>query len=141
MVLYQLVTMYVRKEQFMLIDLFKAFDQMESNNKSDIFSPKRSFFLHAHARCSELPIYVSTMFSFHGTYIRWKLRNRCVMLFDLFKAFDQTASNNKLDLFFSKKRLIFLYARARCSRLLCSLPLRYLLYFPLTEISDNFPPH
>ena len=42
--------MCARKEQFMLFDLFKAFDKFERSHKSDIFYPKRFiiFFICAH---------------------------------------------------------------------------------------------
>ena len=47
------------KEQPILFDLLKAFDQIERNHKSDIFSPKRHISLQASATCSELPSNIS----------------------------------------------------------------------------------
>ena len=47
-----------RKEQSLLFDLFKAFDKVESRQKS---GPKRRIFLHACSTCSELPSNISTM--------------------------------------------------------------------------------
>ena len=41
-----------RKEQSLLSDLFKAFAQIESNQKSAFFSRIRPIFLHA-KKCSE----------------------------------------------------------------------------------------
>ena len=46
-----------RKEQPLLLDLFKTFDQIESCYKSDIFCAKR----HAYAACFELHSNISTM--------------------------------------------------------------------------------
>ena len=47
------------KEQSLLFDLFKAFDQIESIHESDFFSPKRPIFLHACVTCPELPYDIS----------------------------------------------------------------------------------
>ena len=47
--------------QSLLFDLLKAFDQIESIHKSDLFYPKIPTFLHACATCSELPSNISTM--------------------------------------------------------------------------------
>ena len=45
----------------MLFDLLKAFDKIESGQKSDFFAPIRPIFLHACATCSELPSNISSM--------------------------------------------------------------------------------
>ena len=50
---------YSRKEQFMSIYLFRAFDEIETNHKSDFISPKRLIFLHAFTPYSELIFNIS----------------------------------------------------------------------------------
>ena len=50
-----------RLEQYLLFDLFKAFDWIKRDHKSILFSPKRPIFLRAFAACSELPSNLSTM--------------------------------------------------------------------------------
>ena len=49
------------KEQFLLFDKFKAFDNIESSHRLFFFSQKRHVFLYACATCSELISNVSTM--------------------------------------------------------------------------------
>ena len=51
----------IGKKKSLLFDLFKAFGQIESNDKSNVFYPKSSFFLHASSTCSEVPSNISTM--------------------------------------------------------------------------------
>ena len=41
------------KEQSLLFDLFRAFDENESSHTSDFFSPEKSIFLHACTICSK----------------------------------------------------------------------------------------
>ena len=43
--------------------MIKEFDQIESNHKSDLFSPKGLIFIHACATCSVLPS------KYNGKYI------------------------------------------------------------------------
>ena len=52
---------FARKEQSLLSDLLKAFDEIESSHKSDIISPKRPIFIHVRATYSGLPSNISTM--------------------------------------------------------------------------------
>ena len=49
------------KEQSLLFDLYKAFDQFESSQKSHIFYSKRPIFLHACASCYKLPSNIGIM--------------------------------------------------------------------------------
>ena len=49
-----------RKDKFLLFDLFKASEQIESSHKLEFFT-KKPILLHACATCSELPSYISTM--------------------------------------------------------------------------------
>ena len=52
---------FARAEQSLLFDMFKAFDWIESCQKSKYFYPKRPVFLHAHATCLEVPSNINTM--------------------------------------------------------------------------------
>ena len=45
----------------MFFDLLKAFDNIDSSHKSDIFALKKPILLHACATCSELPSNIVTM--------------------------------------------------------------------------------
>ena len=49
-----------RCEEIFVIDLFKAFDYIESSHKPDIFSPKKNILFHAFETCSKLPSNIST---------------------------------------------------------------------------------
>ena len=61
--MFKIYVIYLRNEQSLLFDIFKAFSQIESIHKSDILHPKKTHFLHACATCSELPSSISTMAS------------------------------------------------------------------------------
>ena len=65
--LYQMVTQKkrcARKEQTLLFDLYKSFDQFESGTNR-VFLPKRPIFHHACAAFNELPSNISTMVIHH----------------------------------------------------------------------------
>ena len=67
------VCSHVRINLCMLIDMFKAFDKIESSLKSHFLNPKRPYFLHAYAIYFKLPSYISNIFSnqeIHVTYIK-----------------------------------------------------------------------
>ena len=90
-----------------------------------IFFGKRPCFHHTCATWNEQPSNIKTMIDMnpiqnHGIYIRWYLRSRCArkeqsLLFDLYKAFDQIESIQKLN--FSPRRPIFLHVWARFYKL------------------------
>ena len=58
--LYQMVTQ--KQKQSMLFDLFKAFDQIQSSHKSDIFYSKKTNFISSRATCCRLLSDISTMY-------------------------------------------------------------------------------
>ena len=62
LILEGIIEIGVGKEQSMF-GIFKAFDQIKSSYKSNIFSPNRPLFLNACAACSKLPFNISTMMS------------------------------------------------------------------------------
>ena len=45
----------------LVFDMLKAFDQISRRHISDVYSPKRLFYVHASAICYELPSKISTM--------------------------------------------------------------------------------
>ena len=58
---WQLINRCARKKQFLLFNLFEAYDQIESSHESELFCPKRSIFFHACVASSELPSNTSSM--------------------------------------------------------------------------------